>query len=236
MPTVLFNADDFGLCRGVNHAIIDSHVNGVVASATMLVHAPGTMHAVELAKAHPTLQTGIHLALTIGSPVSDRVPSLIGENDSFRKLADQRNKALIDPEDVVREWTAQIERFLSFGLTPSHLDSHHHMHGWSHLRSAVETLSTAYGLPWRNAFEEEPNGVNYLTEAFDARFYRQGVNEEMLNQILNDHTNQQSVEIMCHPGYIDQFLTNVSSYTKERMDETEVLMNYRLPKEWHSIK
>ncbi len=200
MPEIIFNADDFGLSRGVNYGIIDSHLNGVVSAATMLVNAPATKHAIELAKANPSLRVGVHLALTIGRPIRKDVLSLLNEAGAFRKQSDQRNEALINLDDVYREWSAQIELFYSYGLTPSHLDSHHHMHGWSYLRPVIERLADTYQLPWRNAFAVKPKGVSFLTDAFDARFYQAGVSKEMLDQIIAEHNQAETVEIMCHPA------------------------------------
>lgn len=230
MVDVILNADDFGLSRGVNYGVLDSHLNGVVSATTMLVNVPATEHAVELAKANPSLRIGVHLALTIGRPILDNVSSLTEANGAFRKLAKQRNEAFVDPEDVIREWSAQIDRFLAFGLKPSHLDSHHHMHSWAHIRPAVEALSFKYNLPWRNVFEERPTGITLLTEAFDARFYQAGVTESMLDKIIAEHQHVDSLEIMCHPAYVDHALKKQSSYVDERVLEAEVLTTYRLPK------
>ncbi len=232
MSTVVFNADDFGLSRGVNYGILDCHLHGVVSSTTMLVNMPGTRHAVALAQQHPSLRVGVHLALTIGTPLAENVPSLTNQDGQFRSLLEQRNERLIDPADVLREWTKQIETFFEFGLTPSHLDSHHHMHNWAHLRPVIEELASVYQLPWRHYFEETPHQTQMYTEAFDERFYKQGVTHKALDRILDEHRGVQSLEIMCHPAYADTTLTTTSSYVSERLKETDVLMTYTLPDGW----
>ncbi|GAF14183.1 LOW QUALITY PROTEIN: cellobiose phosphotransferase system YdjC-like protein [Bacillus sp. JCM 19046] len=226
MAEIIFNADDFGLSRGVNYGIIDSHLNGVVSAATMLVNAPATKHAVELAKANPSLRVGVHLALTIGRPIRKDVLSLLNEAGAFRKQSDQRNEALINLDDVYREWYAQIELFYSYGLTPSHLDSHHHMHGWSYLRPVIERLADTYQLPWRNAFavkQREFRSPMHLTLVFIKLAVRR-----CLIRLLRSITKE-TVEIMCHPAYIDLALKQQSSYVEKRVEETEVLTSYRLP-------
>ncbi|UTR06963.1 chitin disaccharide deacetylase [Alkalihalobacillus sp. LMS6] len=232
MPIVVFNADDFGLSKGVNYGILDSHLYGVVASTTMLVNMPATEHAVALAKQHPSLQVGIHLALTIGAPVSSEVPSLVDHSGQFRKLQAQRNEAIINPDDVLREWSLQIETFLRYGLKPSHLDSHHHIHRWAHLRTVIEELSKTYQLPWRHSFEQMPEGAAFYTESFDDRFYKNGVSNQGIDQILADHTDVHSLEIMCHPAYGDEPLQQTSSYVEDRVKETEILIHYSLPSGW----
>ncbi|MFS0785285.1 chitin disaccharide deacetylase [Shouchella sp. 1P09AA] len=232
MPVVTFNADDFGLSRGVNYGILDSHLYGVVASTTMLVNMPASEHAVALAKQHPSLKVGIHLALTIGAPISSEVPSLVDHSGQFRKLHLQRNETIINPDDVLREWSLQIETFLSYGLIPNHLDSHHHIHRWAHLRPVIEKLSKTYQLPWRHSFEQTPNETSFYTASFDDRFYKDGVSHQGINQILADHTGVDSLEIMCHPAYVDEPLQQTSSYVHDRVKETEILMHYSLPSGW----
>ncbi|MDF4952104.1 ChbG/HpnK family deacetylase, partial [Vibrio parahaemolyticus] len=47
---VIFNADDFGLTRGVNNGIVKAHQQGVVHSTTMMVGMDAEQHALELAR------------------------------------------------------------------------------------------------------------------------------------------------------------------------------------------
>lgn len=51
----------------------------------------------------------------------------------------------------------------------------------------------------------------------------------MLDQIIAEHNQVETVEIMCHPAYIDLALKQQSSYVEKRVEETEVLTSYRLP-------
>ena len=49
---LIINADDFGISKGVNHGIIDSHVHGIVSSTSMMITMPEVDHAIELSKKH----------------------------------------------------------------------------------------------------------------------------------------------------------------------------------------
>ncbi|WP_059105659.1 chitin disaccharide deacetylase [Shouchella shacheensis] len=229
MPTIIFNADDFGLSNAVNYGILDSYLHGVVTSTTMLVNMPGTPHAVSLAKTHSSLGVGVHLALTVGKPILKDVPSLIDDNGYFYKIAEQRDEERVNVEEVAKEWTAQIETFLDYGLQPTHLDSHHHIHSWSHLLPVVEELSNNYQLPWRNYFEQPPTGVSFITESFDDSFYQTGVNTDIVERVLQTHIGSDSIEVMCHPAYVDASLLKLSSYTMERLEEGEVLTKVTIP-------
>ncbi|MFI8688057.1 chitin disaccharide deacetylase [Rossellomorea sp. NPDC077527] len=228
MRNVIINADDFGLCRGVNYGILDSHRFGIVNSTTMLVNMPGTEHAVELARIHPELQVGIHLSLTCGRPVSGGVPSLVNEKGYFRYTSRIFEEKEINVNEVEMEWETQIDRFLSFGLPLSHIDSHHHVHSFRPLIPIVKRLSERYGVPVRNVFEEDVEGINLLTDQFSMDFYGEGVSVEGLKGILKSSRAGESLEIMCHPAYIDSFLKENSSYCEERLRELDVLSKSNL--------
>lgn len=229
MFKLIVNADDFGFSYGVNYGIIDAHKYGIVNSTTMMVNTPGTLHAVELAKQNPCLSVGIHLALTFGKPVCTDVPSLIDEEGQFRIDKIVENNKDVSLEEVEREWEAQIERFLSFGLTPSHLDSHHHIHGWDFLRPVVKRLAEKYSLPVRNVFSHNTEKIPLLTEVFLDGFYGENVTEHYFQHLADGLVDEKTIEVMCHPAYIDSFLMENSTYCQKRLTELDILMNTRLP-------
>jgi len=67
---LIVNADDFGLCEGVNRAVKQAHTEGILTSATIMAGMPAAAEAVELAGEMPSLGVGVHLNLTEGTPVS----------------------------------------------------------------------------------------------------------------------------------------------------------------------
>ena len=82
---LIINADDFGLCTGVNCGIVHAHTNGVLTSTTLMAGAPGALQAVELAAKMPDLGIGIHLNLLEGKPVckDPKVAPLLNNHDEF---------------------------------------------------------------------------------------------------------------------------------------------------------
>ncbi len=134
MQRVIINADDFGLSPGVNRGILDAFRNGVLTSTTMLVNLPSFDDAVRIARDHPELPIGIHLSLLWGPPVSEpsKVPSLVESGGLFPRsltvLARRYFLGTLNLEEVRAEFRAQIDRFRRAGLTPTHVDSHKHVH------------------------------------------------------------------------------------------------------------
>jgi len=131
---LIINADDFGLCRGVNQGVIESFARGVVTSASILPTGAAFEEAAALARAHPRLDIGVHLALTQTRPVLSpaEVPSLVDRSGRFP--ADWRGflarwlRGAVRRSELRAELRAQVARAQAAGLEISHLDSHQHLH------------------------------------------------------------------------------------------------------------
>ncbi|MGG3470315.1 chitin disaccharide deacetylase [Neobacillus pocheonensis] len=230
MINLIVNADDFGFSRGVNHGIVDSFLYGIVNSTTMMMNMDGTEHAIQLAKQFPDFRVGIHLVLTCGKPILDNVPSLVDDKGQFTSLS-AFNPNDISLQELESEWTAQIDRFISSGLKPTHLDSHHHVHTLKELYPVVKKLSLKYDLPVRrNGYISIPE-VRFFTDVSLSDFYGEGVRPDYFSNLSGGMYEGLTVEVMCHPAYIDKKLLNGSSYTYKRLTELEILTTVQLPKE-----
>ncbi|MEH7415015.1 chitin disaccharide deacetylase [Neobacillus drentensis] len=227
MIKLIVNADDFGFSPGVNYGIIHAHLHGIVNSTTMMMNMAGTNHAIDLAKDHSNLRVGIHLVLTCGKPLLEDVPSLMDQNGQFRSLS-HLNLDKISLDDVEREWTAQIERFISTGLKPDHLDSHHHVHTKKELQPVVKNLSQKYGLPVRKNGTVGIDGVKSFSDLALFDFYGDGVKEDYFLNLASRVEVGKTVEIMCHPAFIDEQLLMGSSYTFQRVLELDLLTSVQL--------
>jgi predicted glycoside hydrolase/deacetylase ChbG (UPF0249 family) len=130
MKKLIINADDFGLSPSVNDAIVKVWKSGNLTSTTMMVNMPGTVHAVETAKINPSLAIGLHFCLTEGKALSgpctltDEAGNFLNRMQLLKKVF--RNQ--IRKEDVLNEFTLQLQKFSTFELPLSHVDSHQHIH------------------------------------------------------------------------------------------------------------
>ncbi len=152
---LIVNADDFGYAASVNAGIIDAHAGGIVTSATWLAGGEAAEEAVDLARAHPALDVGLHLALSEMAPcapVEAAAPLLRGSRlvPDYRAVwACVRRGA----PDVLRaaeaEWNAQYDRFeAGFGHPPVHVDSHQHVALLPPLQALFVRLAVARGVRW----------------------------------------------------------------------------------------
>jgi len=170
---LIVNADDFGRTRGITQGILQAHREGIVTSTTVMVNFPEAEAAVQRAVATaPALGIGIHLTLTAGGPVlpPEQVPSLVDSRGRFppiRRLIPRLSS--LDLSEVEAELTAQIERFRSWGVRPTHLDSHHHLLYLSpDLFQLLVRLAQRYRLPIRYPWPRRataPEELAHLAEA-----------------------------------------------------------------------
>lgn len=225
---VLFNADDYGLTKGITDGIIKSHVDGLVGSTTLMMNGLAVEYAVREAKSTPSLKVGIHLVLTWGRPLSLDVPDLINEDGFFKYRNTFSQSKAPNVEQIELEWRTQIEAFLKTGLALHHIDSHHHVHGWEPLKQIVIKLAKEYKVHVRKVDSLLDNQEILLSDELFLDFYGTGVNEDVFERLAKLESG--SVEVMCHPGFVDDDLRNNSSYIDLREKELDILCRLERPK------
>jgi len=150
---LVINADDFGLCEGVNKGIYEAHTKGVLTSATIMANMPAAQKAVELAKKLPKLGVGVHLNLTNGKPICrDEILKLILNAEG--KFALSPGKLAIASlltgkvrAAIEAELEAQIQWVIDRGIKPTHLDSHKHIHSFPTIFQIVRRLAKRFEIP-----------------------------------------------------------------------------------------
>lgn len=161
MKNLILNADDFGLTKGVNEAIVRAHREGILTSATLMANMPAFEDAVERARENPSLGIGVHLVLLGGRPVArpEEVASLVDENGEFpRSLATfvaKVTSGLIRREHIETELRSQIEKVRASGIEPSHVDTHKHTHAHPKVMESVARVARECGVTRvRKPFED----------------------------------------------------------------------------------
>lgn len=152
--SIIVNADDFGLTIGVNNSILACHLAGSVTSTTLMVNADATEHAASMALDYPSLGVGLHFNVTQGFPVSQpsSVQSLLHADGQFltrKELIRRYYLGGVRLGDVVTELETQLIRMRSFGLCPTHLDSHQHVHSLPGIFSGFSAVAERNSLPVR---------------------------------------------------------------------------------------
>jgi len=130
---LIVNADDFGLSRGITDAVVLAHRYGYLTSASLMVNMPASEYAVERLTKLPRLSVGVHLNLCAGRPIlpASNVQTLVGADGNFHPPTVMIRKLWlrqVSPSEIEMEFRAQICWAKDRGVTPTHADSHHHMH------------------------------------------------------------------------------------------------------------
>ncbi len=224
MKRIIINADDFGYSRAVNYGIVDAHTEGLLTSTTLMTNMPAADHAFRLGHENKDLGIGVHLTLTCGRPLLDTHHTLVDANGDFKKNSNYQGKFHIDPDELYREWKAQIEKFLDSGLVPTHLDSHHHVNNLEPMLPIFKQLAEEYQLPVRNNFEEAK--AEFITTDFFQ--YEPDILLADNDKLYEAFGNSETVEIMCHPAYIDKSLLGGSTYVMPRLEELDALTEARI--------
>jgi predicted glycoside hydrolase/deacetylase ChbG (UPF0249 family) len=158
---VIINADDFGLTRGVNRAVMELHSKGALSSATIMARAAATGEAIEEALKTPSLHLGCHVVLVDGEPLSSPrdIPGLADEKTGrfHPTLATFLRLVLtgrIRPDEIQAEAAAQIALLQGRGLRLTHIDTHKHTHMFpAVLRPLLQAARAAGITTLRNPFE-----------------------------------------------------------------------------------
>lgn len=149
----IFNADDFGISKGVNAAIVQAHKDGILNSTSLMINQKYAVEAIEAAKMMPDLEMGLHINLTNEEPAAnpDDIPLLVDKNGKLKNgfvnlliLSLLHSKEL--SEQVEIEIRAQIEKYLQSGLMLAHLDSHRHVHLIPVIFKVVQKLAKEYNV------------------------------------------------------------------------------------------
>jgi hopanoid biosynthesis associated protein HpnK len=159
---LIVNADDFGLTRGVNRAIVESHCDGIVTSSTLMANGQAFEDAIAHAKSASRLSVGCHVVLVDGSPVlsGQQASTLFDQKaddgrfyDGLGAFALRAVSGRVDADEIEAEVTAQIRKLQSAGVSVSHLDTHKHTHILPQVLRALLRAARTCGVPAvRNPF------------------------------------------------------------------------------------
>lgn len=217
MRTLIVNADDFGLTRGVSAGILTAHRHGIVTSTTVLVTA--NPDRAQLAAARDAgLGLGLHVNFTLGRPLT-RGRSLADGKGAFIRDA-RRAAASANAREARAEIEAQVERFEKLvGRLPTHLDTHHHVGLHAPVRDAVLAVARTLGLAVRSQDEAaRARARSAGLRTTDHFFGESGPDAYWSAARALAHLRALPPgvsEFMCHPGRFDDGL-GYSRYGRQR--------------------
>jgi len=232
MSNLIINADDFGISKAVNYAIMAAMDSTICTDTTLLANFDESENAANLAiSMNRTDRVGIHLNLTEGLPLSLKIrnePRFCNQEGYFHNKKLKRIALLSKSEKIAvqEELTSQIRLCRKFGIPISHADSHNHIHEEPGLGLLIMGILKNENIPYLRL-------TNNIGEtSFVNRIYRSTYNlvlgfkgltvTEYFGSItnLNNYAKMidenSVVELMIHPGKIvDNQILDV--YSKENL-------------------
>lgn len=246
MLKLIINADDFGISPDVNLKIYEASNYGILTSATIIAGAKSFEEAADYAKQlDGKIGIGVHLALTGPFNINTKPNSIIDSGGQFKSdIINQLKYFKVKQADLIDEYSKQVEKILSNGITPTHLDHHHHLHKYKPALDAMISVAKKFGIKYIRS-QVMLNRKKLLSDIYrnlhqsylskklntiDGYFDFGGVElKEMLvklNKLLtSDH---EAVEIMLHPGhpaYIDDYVFLTSEKVLAALNNCR-LINY----------
>ena len=206
---LIVNADDFGRSPGLNRGIIEAREQGIVTSATLMVHYPAAAAAGEYACAHPEFSVGLHFDLYEWEYHTERGWISVYEH------ADHEDPAAIRTE--LKRQLAMFERLV--GQPPSHLDSHQHAHLSEPARAVTLETAERHRLPVRNCTPALAYCGDFYGQTGRGEPYPEGISVEQLVRTTEALATGWT-ELSCHPGYAGDLKT---IYANEREQELRTL-------------
>jgi chitin disaccharide deacetylase len=153
VKTLIVNADDFGLSREVNAAVVKAHREGILTSASLMVAEAHRDEAIRLARENPKLDVGLHAVVCRGRsvlPPAEIAPAV----DALGRFPD--NAVLTGLRwyfarhlraKLEAELRAQVEKHLELLGYLNHIDGHLNFHVHPVVADILLELAVEYKVP-----------------------------------------------------------------------------------------
>lgn len=147
---LIINADGFGFTKGINRGIVETVKCGLVQSTSALANFPAIDELEAFHNAFPQISIGVHLNLSVGKPVlpPEKIPSLVGNHGEFRlDFISAMLLGRIRLNEMLAELEAQVNRVVSMGIQPTHIDGHQNKHLYPPFFTAALQVAHANEIP-----------------------------------------------------------------------------------------
>jgi hypothetical protein len=161
-------------------------------------------------------------------------------------------------EHIKTEIYNQLSKLYDNGIKPTHIDSHKHIHHYLPVYNIITELADKFNIKkiriakdidFLKSFNKLQKDNYYyfqwyinlmeLTKKYNKLeypefmffFYAGKLNKTLITNFINKYKNSgKTIELMCHPGLVDNELKQISSLTTERETELKTLTNQKLIK------
>ena len=192
----ILNADDFGVSKAANRAVLEAYEYGLLKSVSLTPNGGAFDEAVDsILPQCPDLGVGVHLNLTTGTSLCTDLNLLTDDKMNFCNSYTSLLIKALNPQEsdflpqVEREFRRQIEKVMS-KTQVSHIDSHSHIHSIPPIFDMVCRLAQEYKIPQVRTHFEKFYFVPDLYRHFNKAFCKNILKKTVLNllTIFNENT------------------------------------------------
>ncbi len=230
---LIINADDFGISKSANLAILKAAKDGVLTSASLMANAPAFEDAVSILDKLEGISIGVHLNIIEFSTLKENLKHnslLYDRNGQYKNgfvqiLLKSFNEKFL--EEVEQDFRLQIEKILE-KTKVSHIDSHVHVHAIPAIFRLTCKLAKEYGIKNIRTQFELPYFVPDISKYISSKYPINLIKVALLNSftLINRRcakefgllTNENLIGVN-YTGYMDKktvefALKNVKSLTE----------------------
>jgi len=216
-PRLIIRGDDMGYTHSGNEALIKCFKEGIETSVEVIVPSPWFTEAVKMLKENPSLDVGIHLAVTSEwenvkwRPVSDCKSlkdsngyfyPMVWPNKNYPGQSIKENKW--DITDIEKEFRAQIEMALKNIPGISHISAHM---GCDNISEEVKALSKKLAKEYK--IDIDPGDYNVQYAGYDGPHKTSAEKIESFIKMLNKLEPGKTYWFLDHPGFDNEELRAV---------------------------
>lgn len=169
MNKFILNADDFGLSKEFNDAVLKGYTNGFLRSVSLCANGDYFTNAInEIIPRCSNISVGVHLNIAEGKSLT-KCSLLTDKYGNFKNrylsvILKSHNKHFL--KQIELEFRAQIEKIRKY-VQISHLDSHNHIHAIPSIFELTCRLAKEYNISYvRTQYESlyfVPKIKKYIT-------------------------------------------------------------------------
>ncbi len=208
---LIINADDFGISKSITDGIIEGINEGYITSTSIMANMEYAKYAIDEAIKHNIKCIGLHINLTVGKPIIEN-KNLTDESGVFLYNKNQIDNFKLTYEDAYNEIIAQIdmvEKYSQGKIKIDHLDTHHALCDNVNIKHVIIDIAEKFNLPIRKMFDLELTMPDVLYKDFTIN----NVCMEEIQRMIDKYRKEDViVELMTHPGYIDETTKKITSY------------------------
>jgi len=191
---LVITADDFGISKKANEAILKAFKEGILTSTCIMANGEAFLHATdEILPQMPEIGLGVHLNIIEGKSLINKEKSLLCDKNGFYNngfvelLIKSFNEDFLC--EVEEEFRSQIEKITEKAKI-DHLNSHVHTHAIPNIFKITCKLAQEYGIKYIRTQNEIPYIVPDVKKNLDLRFPVNLIKSAILNtfSLINKRT------------------------------------------------